>query len=223
MLVHEHAIVKIREDMPLDRASLIGCGVMTGVGAVFRTARVEPGETVAVFGAGGIGLAAVQAARIAGAGRIIAVDMLDNKLEVARQMGATDTVNAADTDAVLSIHEMTSGGVHKSFEAVGLKQTTEQAFQSLRNGGTATVIGMIPIGTNIEIHGVDFLMEKKIQGSNMGSNQFRTDMPRLVDMYLDGRLMLDEMVSARISLEEINQGFQAMKSGSVTRSVITFD
>ena len=104
-------IVKIREDMPLDRASLIGCGVMTGVGAVFRTARVEPGETVAVFGAGGIGLAAVQAARIAGAGRIIAVDMLDNKLEVARQMGATDTVNAADTDAVLSIHEMTSGGV----------------------------------------------------------------------------------------------------------------
>ena len=159
MLVHEHAIVKIREDMPLDRASLIGCGVMTGVGAVFRTARVEPGETVAVFGAGGIGLAAVQAARIAGAGRIIAVDMLDSKLEVARQMGATDTVNAADTDAVGTIHEMTGGGVHKSFEAVGLKQTSEQAFQSLRNGGTATVIGMIPIGTNVELHGLDFLFE----------------------------------------------------------------
>ena len=223
MLVHEHAIVKIREDMPLDRASLIGCGVMTGVGAVFRTARVEPGETVAVFGAGGIGLAAVQAARIAGAGRIIAVDMLDNKLEVARQMGATDTVNAADTDAVATIHEMTGGGVHKSFEAVGLKQTAEQAFQSLRNGGTATVIGMIPIGTNVELHGLDFLFEKKIQGCSMGSNQFRTDMPRLVDMYLDGRLMLDEMVSARISLEEINEGFEAMKAGSVTRSVITFD
>jgi S-(hydroxymethyl)glutathione dehydrogenase/alcohol dehydrogenase len=223
MLVHEHAIVKIREDMPLDRASLIGCGVMTGVGAVFRTARVEPGETVAVFGAGGIGLGAIQGARIAGAGRIIAVDMLDNKLEIARQMGATDTVNAADTDAVGAIHEMTSGGVHKSFEAVGLKQTAEQSFQSLRNGGTATVIGMIPIGTNVELHGVDFLMEKKIQGSNMGSNQFRTDMPRLVDMYLDGRLMLDEMVSARISLEEINQGFEAMKAGSVTRSVIMFN
>ena len=223
MLVHEHAIVKIREDMPLDRASLIGCGVMTGVGAVFRTARVEPGETVAVFGAGGIGLAAVQAARIAGAGRIIAVDMLDSKLEVARQMGATDTVNAADTDAVGTIHEMTGGGVHKSFEAVGLKQTSEQAFQSLRNGGTATVIGMIPIGTNVELHGLDFLFEKKIQGCSMGSNQFRTDMPRLVDMYLDGRLMLDEMVSARINLEEINEGFEAMKAGSVTRSVITFD
>ena len=93
----------------------------------------------------------------------------------------------------------------------------------MRNGGTATVIGMIPIGTNVELHGVDFLFEKKIQGSNMGSNQFRTDMPRLVDMYLDGRLMLDEMVSARISLEEINEGFEAMKAGSVTRSVITFD
>jgi S-(hydroxymethyl)glutathione dehydrogenase/alcohol dehydrogenase len=222
MLVHEHAIVKIREDMPLDRAALIGCGVMTGVGAVFRTANVQPGETVAVVGAGGIGLSAIQGARIAGAGRIIAVDMVESKLEVARQMGATDTVNAADTDAVAAVHEITGGGVHKSFEAVGLKQTAEQSFGMLRNGGTATVIGMIPVGTMVEIHGVDFLYEKKLQGSNMGSNQFRTDMPRLVDMYLDGRLMLDEMVSARIRLEDINDGFEAMKTGSVTRSVIEF-
>lgn len=222
MLVHEHAIVKIREDMPLDRAALIGCGVMTGVGAVFRTASVQPGETVAVVGAGGIGLAAIQGARIAGAGKIIAVDMVDSKLEIARQMGATDTVNAADNDAVAAVHELTGGGVHKSFEAVGLKQTAEQCFGMLRNGGTATVIGMIPVGTMVEIHGVDFLYEKKLQGSNMGSNQFRTDMPRLVDMYLDGRLMLDEMVSARIQLEDINDGFEAMKAGSVTRSVIEF-
>ena len=222
MLVHEHAIVKIREDMPLDRAALIGCGVMTGVGAVFRTANVQPGETVAVVGAGGIGLAAIQGARIAGAGRIVAVDMVESKLEIARQMGATDTVNAADGDAVAAVHELTGGGVHKSFEAVGLKQTAEQCFNMLRNGGAATVIGMIPVGTMVEVHGVDFLFEKKLQGSNMGSNQFRTDMPRLVDMYLDGRLMLDEMVSARIQLEDINDGFEAMKSGSVTRSVIEF-
>lgn len=222
MLVHEHAIVKIREDMPLDRAALIGCGVMTGVGAVFRTASVQSGETVAVVGCGGIGLAAVQGARIAGAGRIIAVDMVESKLEIARQMGATDTVNAADVDAVMAVHELTGGGVHKSFEAVGLKQTAEQCFGMLRNGGTATVIGMIPVGTMVEVHGVDFLFEKKLQGSNMGSNQFRTDMPRLVDMYLDGRLMLDEMVSARISLDDINEGFEAMKSGSVARSVIEF-
>jgi S-(hydroxymethyl)glutathione dehydrogenase / alcohol dehydrogenase len=222
MLVHEHAIVKIREDMPLDRASLIGCGVMTGVGAVFRTAEVRPGETVAVLGAGGIGLSAIQGARIAGAGRIIAVDMLDSKLEVARQFGATDTVNGSNGDAVEAVQELTGGGVHKSFEAVGLKQTAEQSFQMLRNGGTATVIGMIPVGTHIELHGADFLYEKKIQGSNMGSNQFRTDMPRLVDMYLDGQLMLDEMVSARIDLDDINAGFAAMKAGEVTRSVIMF-
>ena len=222
MLVHEHAVVKIREDMPMDRAALIGCGVMTGVGAVFRTANVQPGETVAVVGAGGIGLSAIQGARIAGAGKIIAVDTLESKLEVARQMGATDTVNAADTDAVAAVHELTGGGVHKSFEAVGLKQTAEQCFSMLRNGGTATIIGMIPFGTKIEVHGADFLYEKKLQGSNMGSNQFRTDMPRLVDMYLDGRLMLDEMVSARIQLEDINLGFEAMKAGSVTRSVIEF-
>ncbi len=189
---------------------------------MFRTANVQPGETVAVVGAGGIGLSAIQGARIAGAGRIIAVDMVESKLEVARQMGATDTVNAADTDAVAAVHEITGGGVHKSFEAVGLKQTAEQSFGMLRNGGTATVIGMIPVGTMVEIHGVDFLYEKKLQGSNMGSNQFRTDMPRLVDMYLDGRLMLDEMVSARIRLEDINDGFEAMNTGSVTRSVIEF-
>ena len=223
MLVHENAVVKIREDMPLDRAALIGCGVTTGVGAVFRTAAVEPGASVAVLGCGGIGLSAIQGARIAGAGRIIAIDTLDNKLEIARQMGATDTVNASDGDAVAKVQELTGGGVHYSFEAIGLKQTAEQAFQMLKNGGTATIIGMIPIGQHVEVHGVDFLFEKKIQGSNMGSNQFRVDMPRFVDMYLDGRLLLDEMVSARISLEEVNEGYDAMKKGETTRSIIMFD
>ncbi len=223
MLVHEHAIVKIRKDMPLDRAALIGCGVLTGTGAVFRTAGVRPGETVAVVGCGGIGLAAIQGARIAGAGRIIAIDMVDSKLEIARQMGATDTVNAGETDPVMAVLEMTGGGVHYSFEAIGLKATAEQAFGMIRNGGAAVIIGMIPIGVNVEIPGVQFLFEKKMIGSNMGSNQFRTDMPRLVDMYLDGRLMLDEMVSARIPLEEINEGFAAMKGGTVARSVVVFE
>jgi S-(hydroxymethyl)glutathione dehydrogenase/alcohol dehydrogenase len=223
MLIHENALVKIRDDMPLDRAALIGCGVTTGMGAVFRTAAVRPGESVAVFGAGGIGLAAIQGARIAGAGRIVAIDMLDSKLEVARQMGATDTVNPNDGDAVELVKDLTGGGVHHAFEAVGLKLTAEQAFQSLRNGGTATIIGMIPVGTKVELHGVEFLYEKKMQGSNMGSNQFRTDMPRFVEMYLNGQLLLDEMVSARISLNDINDGFAAMKAGEVTRSVIMFD
>jgi S-(hydroxymethyl)glutathione dehydrogenase/alcohol dehydrogenase len=223
MLVHENALVKIRKDMPLDKAALIGCGVMTGVGAVFRTAKVQPGETVAVIGCGGVGLAAIQGARIAGAGKIIAVDMVESKLEIARQVGATDTVNASEGDPIAKVIELTGGGVHHAFEAIGLKVTAEQAFGMLRTGGTATVIGMIPIGVKVEVDGFQFLMEKKLQGSNMGSNQFRTDMPRLVDMYLDGRLMLDEMVSAHIHLEDINEGFEQMKTGSIARNVIMFD
>ena len=223
MLVHEHALVKIDPEMPLDKAALIGCGVTTGMGAVFRTARVEPGSTVAVIGCGGIGLAAVQGARITGANKVIAVDMVGSKLELAQSLGATHVVNASEGDAVEQVKELTDGkGVHYSFEAVGLKQTAEQSFNMLRNGGQATVIGMIPVGTKVEVHGVDFLYEKKLTGSNMGSNQFRTDMPRFVEMYLDGRLKLDEMVSKTISLEEINDGFEEMKTGTVARSVIAF-
>jgi S-(hydroxymethyl)glutathione dehydrogenase/alcohol dehydrogenase len=223
MLVHEHAIVKIRPDMPLDRAALIGCGVTTGVGAVFNTAKVEPGTTVAVIGCGGIGLNCIQAAQIAGAGRVIAVDRIAEKLDLAKTFGATDVVDASDGAAVAKVQEMTGGGVHYAFEAIGLKQTAEEAFQMLRRGGTATVIGMIPIGQNVEVHGFELLLEKKLQGSNMGSNRFRVDMPRYIDMYMDGRLKLDELVSQRISLHEVNDGFEAMKAGSVARSVITFD
>ena len=222
MLIHEHAVVRITKDMPLDRAALIGCGVTTGVGAVFRTAKVEPGATVAVIGCGGIGLNCIQGARIAGAGRIIAVDLNPDKLELAQQFGATDVVNAAEGDAVAQVKELTRGGVEYSFEAIGLKVAAEQAFRMLRAGGTATVIGMIPVGTNIEIHGADLLSEKKIQGSNMGSNRFRVDMPRYIDLYLQGRLKLDELVSARITLDQINEGFATMKQGSVARSVIVF-
>ena len=151
--MHEHAIAKIREDMPLDRAALIGCGVTTGVGAVIHTAAIEPGSTVAVIGCGGVGLSCVNGADIAGASRIIAIDTVSSKLELARKFGATDTVNAAEVDVVEAIREMTGGGVHYSFEAIGLKATTEQAFKIIRNGGTATVIGMIPVGTMVEIHG----------------------------------------------------------------------
>lgn len=223
MLVHEHGLVKVREDMPLDRAALIGCGVTTGLGAVFNTAKVEPGTTTAIIGCGGIGLNAIQGARIAGASRVIAIDMLDSKLDLARQFGATDVVNAGTTDPVQAVQELTGGGVHYSFEAIGLKVAAEQAFHMLRAGGTATIIGMIPVGQNIELPGVAFLGERRIQGSNMGSNRFRVDMPRYVDLYLDGRLMLDELVSARIGLDDINDGFDNLKQGAIARSVITFD
>ena len=222
MLVHEQTVVKIDNEMPLDKAALIGCGVTTGMGAVFRTAKVSAGDTVAVIGCGGIGLSAIQGARIAGANKVIAVDMVASKLQLAQSLGATHVVNAADTDPIQAVLDLTGGGVHYSFEAVGLKQTAEQAFGMLRRGGQATVIGMIPVGTKVEIHGVEFLYEKKLTGSNMGSNQFRTDMPRFVEMYLDGRLKLDEMVSQTIALEDINEGFAEMKKGAVARSVIAF-
>ncbi len=222
MLVHENAVVKIRPDMPLDRAALIGCGVTTGAGAVLRTANVEAGSTVAVIGCGGVGLSAINGAEIAGAGRIIAVDRIASKLELARQFGATDVVDASKGDPVEQVKELTKGGVDYSFEAIGLKVTCEQAWKMLRVGGTATVIGMVPMGQSIEIPGFDLLSEKKLQGSMMGSNRFRIDMPRFVDFYLAGKLHLDPLISRRIPLEQINEGMAALKTGEVARQVIAF-
>ena len=223
MLIHEHGLVKIREDMPLDRAALIGCGVTTGVGAVFNTAKVEPGSTVAVIGCGGVGLNCIQGAALAGAGKVIAVDMLTSKLELAKEFGATHVVDASQGDPVGQVRDLAGGGVHYSFEAIGMKQTSEQAFGMLRSGGTCTVIGMIPIGQTVEVPGYELLAEKRLMGSNMGSNRFRVDMPRYIDLYLDGRLKLDELVSRRIGLDDVNDGFDAMKAGEVARSVIMFD
>ena len=222
LLVHENAVVKIREDMPLDRAALIGCGVTTGVGAALRTANVEAGSTVAVIGCGGIGLSAINGAAIAGAGRIIAIDRLDSKLELAKEFGATDIINASDGDSVQQVKDLTKGGVDYSFEAIGLKQTSEDAWNMLTTGGTATVIGMLPAGQKIEIPGMDLLQEKKLQGSMMGSNRFRIDMPRYVDFYLSGKLKLDPLISRRIPLSEINEGMEALKTGEVARQIITF-
>lgn len=223
MLVHENAVVRIREDMPLDRAALIGCGVTTGVGAVLNTAKVPPGASVAVFGLGGVGLSAIQGAKIAGANMIIAVDVHEHKLANAREVGATHVVDASSRDPVQAIREMTNGGVEYSFEAIGLKKTAEQCFDAIRAGGTATIIGMIPEGTKIELPGDIFLEDKRIQGSNMGSNRFKVDMPRYVDMYLQGRLKLDEMITRRAKLDDVNDAFRAMKAGEVTRTVLMFD
>jgi S-(hydroxymethyl)glutathione dehydrogenase/alcohol dehydrogenase len=223
MLIHEHACVAIRPDMPFDRAALIGCSVTTGVGAVIHTSNVRPGETVAVIGCGGVGLSAVNGAAIAGAGRIIAIDMVPGKENLAKAFGATDFICAADGDAVKTVIEMTKGGVHHSFEAIGLAKTAEQAFAMLRRGGTANVIGMIPVGQTISLMGAAFLGEKRIQGSMMGSNRFPVDMPRLVDFYMSGRLKLDDMVSRRLKLEQVNDAFEEMKRGEIARSVIVFD
>ncbi|MBA4793997.1 MAG: Zn-dependent alcohol dehydrogenase [Phenylobacterium sp.] len=223
MLIHEHACVAIRKDMPFDRAALIGCSVTTGVGAVIHTSNVRPGETVAVIGCGGVGLSAINGAAIAGAGRIIAIDMVKGKENLAKAFGATDFICAADTDAVKTVIEMTKGGVHHAFEAIGLAKTAEQAFNMLRRGGTANIIGMIPVGQTINLMGAAFLGEKRIQGSMMGSNRFPVDMPRLVDFYMAGKLKLDDLVSRRLKLEQVNEAFDEMKRGEIARSVIVFD
>ena len=221
MLVHENAIVKMREDMPFNQAALIGCGVTTGVGAVLNTARIEPGSSVAVFGAGGVGLAAIQGARIGGARQIIAIDMVESKLATAKELGATHTIDASSGDPVNAVKDLTDGqGVEYSFEAIGLKTAAEQAFECLDSGGTATIIGMIPVGQKVELSGSAFLQERKIQGSSMGSNRFRKDMPRYIEFYMQGRLKLDEMVSRTGGLEDINEAFRAMKAGEVARTVL---
>src|SRR5215203_3790680 len=196
MLVHENAIVKIRKDMPLELAALIGCGV---------------------------GMAAINGAAIAGAGRIIAIDTNPAKLQLATKLGATDIVDPARGDVVQQVRELTGGGVHHSFEVLGRKETAEQSFAMLAAGGTATIVGMIPFGQKIELHGFDFLRERRIQGSSMGSNHFRVDMPRLIEFYMRGKLHLEDWISAKLKLSEINEGFASMKAGKTLRSVIMFD
>ena len=223
MLVHESALVKVRPDMPLDRAALIGCAVTTGFGAVANTARVSPGATVVVIGCGGVGLSAVNGASIIGAGRIIAVDVQQAKLDQARTVGATDLVDASTVDPVDVVLELTEGGADFTFEALGLRETVEQAFRMLSPGGVATVIGMVPEGQMVEVHAADLLAEKVLQGSNMGSNRFRVDMPYYADLYLEGRLKLDEITSRHIGLDGLDEAFPEMRGGSVGRSIVVFD
>ena len=222
MLVHENALVKIDEDIPFDRAALVGCAVPTGVGAVIRTARVPAGATVAVVGCGGVGLNVIQGARIAGAERIIGVDINDGKLALAKEFGATDVINSSGGDAVEQLAEILpgAGGVDYSFESVGAKATYELAFRLLHRGGTATVIGLVFGTFELQMH--DLLQERKIQGSKMGSINFRKDLPYLLNLYKDGRLDLDRLVSKQISLEEINEGYAAISEGNIARSVVVF-
>lgn len=222
MLVHESAVVRIDPSLPLDRAALVGCAVVTGLGAVFNTANVRPGATVAVIGCGGIGLSVVQGASIAGANRIVAVDTVAAKLELALSLGATDVVDGSAVDAVTAVRDLASGGVHYSFEAVGAKATVEQAYAMLRRGGVCTVVGMLPQHTKVEVSGFDLLDEKRLQGSRMGSNRSHVDIVSYLEMYAHGRLKLDELVAGRIPLHEINEGFSAMRTGRVGRTVVVF-
>jgi S-(hydroxymethyl)glutathione dehydrogenase/alcohol dehydrogenase len=223
ILVHQSTVVKIPQSVPLDRAALLGCGVATGLGAVFNTAAVAAGQSVAIIGCGGVGLAAVQGARIAGAETIIAIDLIDEKLELAVSLGATDTVNASQSDPVSYVREITSGhGVHHAIEALGTTATAQRAFDMLRRGGTATIVGLIPDQT-LRIPTDDLFYERRVQGSVMGSNQPTRDIPRYVDMYVDGLLNLDDMVTRRIVLDGLNEAFEDIRAGRAVRSIVVFD
>ncbi len=224
MLCHENAVVKIREDMPMEQAALIGCGVTTGLGAALNTARIRPGETAVVIGCGGVGLAAIQGCRIGGASRIIAVDLVPWKLELAQKLGATDVIDSGQEDATMKVREMTGGGVDYCFECIGIKELAPTGLAMVSKGGTLVLVGIIPIGQTIELPGLDIVLQgKNVIGSMMGGNRFRIDMPRYVDFYLDGRLRLDEMISARLPLDEVTIAFDKMKAGEVARSVISFE
>jgi len=224
MLLHENSVVKIDADLPLDRAALVGCGVLTGVGAALRTSGLEAGQTVAVFGCGGVGLAIVQGARIGGASQIIGVDQFDSKLEMAKRFGATHTINSAKDDPVKAIRALTrNAGVDHAFEAVGNATLVRQAIASLAIRGPATIVGVLPPDAMIEFPWMAIRPECKVQTSRMGSNRFRIDIPRYLEFYRQGRLLLDEMVSRRGRLDDINEAFRAMKAGEVARTVLTFD
>jgi len=224
VLVHDSGCIRIRDDMPLDRACLIGCGVTTGFGAATRTANVRPGETVAVIGCGGVGLAAINGAAVAGAGRIIAIDRVASKLEMARGFGATDGIDAGQGNPHEQIMELTGErGVDHAIEAVGLKPTIELAFGILAKGGQAIVVGATSYTTRIEIPSIAFLQERSIKGSFMGGVRPSIDIPNYVELYLQGRLKLDQLISRRRPLSEINLAVDDMNRAEIARTVIIFD
>lgn len=222
MLVHENACVAIAKEMPLDRAALLGCAVITGAGSIFNDSRLRAGETVAVIGCGGIGLSAINAAKIAGAGMIIAIDPVADKRALAERLGATHGFSPDEPDLAKKIAGLTGGGVDYAIEAVGRPNTAELAWALLKRGGTATILGMIAPGNMVSIPGPSFLTGKKLQGSLLGSTRFPIDLPRLVQLYLDGKLDLDSMVAERITLDGVNSALAKLRTGDTVRSVIEF-
>lgn len=221
LLVHENAVVKVDEDIPFEVAAVVGCGVTTGLGAVLNTAEVRPASTTAVIGLGGVGLAAIQGCYIAGARQVIAVDRWPGRLERALALGATHAVNASEADSVDAVRELSGGGVDYAFEAVGRGDTAQQAFLMTRPGGMAVVIGVVS-GMDITVPGSLLQGDRTLRGCAMGSNRFRIDMPRWLDLYRQGRLRLDEFVTSRIALDEVNEGYAAMERGEGARTVIVF-
>ncbi|MDQ1374857.1 MAG: hypothetical protein QOJ09_2195 [Actinomycetota bacterium] len=217
--------VKIPDDLDMKVAALIGCGVLTGTGAAMNTADIRKGDTVAVVGCGGVGLNVIQGARIAGAGEIIAIDMNETKLQLAKEFGATATVNASQGDPVSQVMEMTGQrGADVAFEVIGLQQTIDQTITMTRRGGQAILVGVPKMDAMVMLpafFGV-VLAEKTIKGCWYGSSNVQKDVPKLIDLYKKGELKLDELISRTISLDQVNEAFDAMKTGEVARTVIQY-
>jgi S-(hydroxymethyl)glutathione dehydrogenase / alcohol dehydrogenase len=223
-VVSADCAIKIRDDMPLDKAALIGCAVTTGTGAVINTARVPAGASLAVFGAGGIGLNAVQGGRLCGAFPLIAVDVADNKLDFARGLGATHTVNGSQTDPVQAIRDLTAGrGAEFTVVAVGNTSAIQQAWEALAPGGTCVVIGAPPPGDNVAVNPVNLYRdEKRLTGSRYGSSRPLDDFARFVDLYLAGKLELDALITRQYALEDVNEAHRALAAGENMRGLIVF-
>jgi S-(hydroxymethyl)glutathione dehydrogenase / alcohol dehydrogenase len=224
VLTHENQLVAIPREVPMDRACLLGCAVVTGAGVVVNTARVRFGETVAVFGCGGVGLNVIQAARLSGAARVIGVDLVPGKLELALRFGATDVVDASGPDVAERVQALTHGGVDHAFEVVGRPEVVAQAARSLAKGGTAYLVGIHQprAAADLELDGDYMVNQSALRGVHMGSANFKLDVPLYADLYLQGRLNLDDLVSQVIELEGINEAYAELEKGGVARSVVMF-
>jgi Zn-dependent alcohol dehydrogenase len=220
----EQSVIPIRKDMPLDVACLVSCGVLAGAGPVFNRAKVQPGASVAVWGCGGVGLNTIQMSRIMGAGKIIAVDVIKQKLDWAQEFGATHCVDASKEDPVAAVHALSgTGGVDYAFELVGTQRTMEQAFNATHRGGMCVVVGVSPAGTRLSIDPGMLLQQRVLTGSSFGAGHQRTDVPMLIDLYMSGKYRLNEMITRRVPLTGLNEAFDRMLAGEVKRSVVVYE
>ena len=221
LTVPQEAAIKIDDDIPFEIASLIGCGVSTGVGAAINTAKVKPGSSVVVFGCGGVGISAIQGAHVAGAAIIVAVDLVESKLEQAKEFGATHSCKPDELAALQA--ELTGDGFDYAFEAIGVPAVMRQAYDATRRGGTVCVIGVGAMDQEVSFNGFEiFFSEKTFMGSYYGSVDVRSDFHKLLRLWKSGQLNLDGMISKRMKIDDINDAFTAMKNGEVIRTVITF-
>jgi len=221
-VVHERSAIRVRPDAPSEVVCLMGCGITTGLGIAINTANVRPGDSVVVYGVGGVGLAALMGAKLAGAGNLIAVDNANNKLEMATELGADQVINVNDVDdPVAKVKELTGGlGTDVAIESAGIAAVMQQAFGSIHNGGVCVIAGMAPIIETLTFMPFEFLLGKTIKGAIQGDIIASVDIPKFVDMYMAGKLPVDKLITKTFSLDQVNEAFEAMKNGQVLRGVI---